>query len=159
MSNKQFDWWKFNGHVYLIGNGGSYANAVHIANDLLGCGIRAHTLDPATLTATANDFSYEAVFSKWLTAVGDPGDLLIALSGSGRSPNILLALEVARGLGMRTWAVFGAYNHHYEYEADFVTLAGDNMQEAEEYQLAWGHAIMRRLKDQTLVDVTTATVA
>ena len=75
--------------VYIIGNGGSYANAVHICNDLISVGIRAFTLDPATLTASANDFGYETVFSRWIAAVGERGDLLIALSGSGNSKNII----------------------------------------------------------------------
>ena len=149
MNNKQFDWRTFNGHVYLIGNGGSYANAVHIANDLLSCGIRAHTLDPATLTATANDFDYKVVFSKWIKAVGQSGDLLIALSGSGKSPNIRLALAAANLIGITTWAVFGAYNQHDPDVADILTLAGDDMQEAEEHQLVWGHEIMRMLKAKT----------
>ena len=69
--------------VYLIGNGGSYANAVHVANDLLSVGVRAYTLDPASLTASANDFGYETVFSRWISVVGEKGDLLVALSGSG----------------------------------------------------------------------------
>jgi len=49
--------------VYIIGNGGSYANAQHIANDLIGCGIKAYTLDAASLTASANDFGFENVFA------------------------------------------------------------------------------------------------
>lgn len=148
MSTKQFDWRTFKGHAYLIGNGGSYANAVHIANDLLSCGIRAHTLDPATLTAIANDFDYKVAFAKWISAVGQPGDLLIALSGSGKSPNILLAIDAARLIGMTTWGVFGGYNGHScsTTHTDILTLSGENMQEAEERQLVWGHRIMRRLK-------------
>lgn len=118
--------------VYIIGNGGSYANAMHIQNDLIGCGVRAHTLDPATLTAIANDYGYEFVFSRWLRVMGEPGDLLIALSGSGRSPNILNAIATARAIGMEVETVFGA------------PLMG--MQEAEEFQVWLGHAAMRELK-------------
>lgn len=133
-------------HVYLIGNGGSYANAVHIANDLISCGVRAHTLDPASLTATANDYSYQAVFSNWISKVGEPGDLLIALSGSGKSPNIRMGLEAAKDRGMTTMALFGAYNEHDGFCIDILTTSGDDMQEAEEHQIAWGHEVMRRLK-------------
>lgn len=117
-------------HVYLIGNGGSYANAIHICNDLLACGRRAYTLDPATLTASANDFGYETVFSRWLAVVGAPGDLLIALSGSGKSPNILQAVAKARELGMFVWCEFGAAKNL-------------DMQAAEEAQLLLGHQLMR----------------
>lgn len=122
--------------TYLIGNGGSYANAVHICNDLLLCGIRAYTLDPATLTASANDFGYETVFSRWLDAVGEPDDLLIALSGSGKSPNILLACQTARRIGMKVWEEFGARQ-------------GFDMQASEERQLWLGHEIMRRIRAQS----------
>ena len=120
--------------VYIVGNGGSYANALHIANDLLACGIKAYTHDPATLTASANDYGYEQVFARWVRIVGQPGDLLIALSGSGTSPNIIRALEAATDCGMDTHLVT-----HY--------LEGRDMQESEEDQIALGHNIMRALRD------------
>ena len=119
--------------VYIIGNGGSYANAMHICNDLIACGIKAYTLDPATLTASANDYGYEFVFSSWLNTVGEEGDLLIALSGSGQSPNILRACSLAEDIGMEVHRIFGA-------------ARGENMQQAEEAQLGIGHEIMRALK-------------
>ena len=119
--------------VYIIGNGGSYANAVHICNDLLACGVRAYTLDPATLTASANDYGYEWVFSRWINIVGEEGDLLIALSGSGKSPNILAALDMAKMCGMQEHRIFGAQQ-------------GLDMQDSEEQQLEIGHEIMRALK-------------
>jgi len=119
-------------HVYLVGNGGSAANAMHIANDLIACGIRAHTLDLATLTATANDHGYAFVFSRWINTFGEPGDMLIALSGSGRSPNILHAIEMALKIGMDVERIFGAPKR--------------DMQTAEEFQLSIGHDLMRELK-------------
>ena len=114
--------------VFVIGNGGSYANAIHISNDLLACGIAAFTLDPATLTATANDFSYEEVFSRWLNIVGRRKDLLIALSGSGTSRNIIRALEAAANIGMDSHLI----THH---------LKGRTMEESEEDQLVIGHEL------------------
>lgn len=122
-------------HVYIIGNGGSYANAVHICNDLLGCGVKAFTLDPATLTASANDFGYETVFSRWIDVVGEPGDLLIALSGSGKSPNILNAIALAERRGMNVERIFGA--------------PALDMQSAEEHQIFLGHEVMRKLRCST----------
>lgn len=118
-------------HVYLIGNGGSYANACHIANDLIACGIAAHVLDGATLTAIANDFGYYQIFVRWLRACARPGDLLIALSGSGKSPNIIMACEEAERIGMDLERVFGT---------------GSPMQTAEEAQLALGHALLEQLR-------------
>ena len=120
--------------VYLIGNGGSYANAVHICNDLLAAGVKAYTLDPATLTASANDYGYENVFSRWIATVGEPGDLLIALSGSGKSANILNAIATADEIGM-------AYVLVTDYLRDM------DMQRSEEYQLELGHEAMRCLKN------------
>lgn len=122
--------------VYIIGNGGSYANAAHIANDLLACGVRAFTLEAATLTASANDYGYDTVYSRWLTVVGEKGDLLIALSGSGTSPNILKALSTAARLGM---------------DAHLVTryLKDLDMQQSEEAQLVLGHEVMRALRDES----------
>ncbi len=108
-------------HVFIIGNGGSYANAIHICNDLLACGIKAYTLDPATLTASANDFGYETVFSRWIECV----------SGSGKSANILNAIRTAEFKGMTVYRVFGE---------------GKNMQLAEEEQIRIGHEVMKCLK-------------
>lgn len=119
--------------VFIIGNGGSYANAMHICNDLLLCGKPAFTLDPATLTAFANDFGYEGAFSRWLEVVGSEGDLLIALSGSGTSTNILHALDVAELLHMDSWL-----ETNYLKECD--------MQASEERQLIQGHNLMRALR-------------
>jgi len=120
--------------VYLIGNGGSYANALHIANDLLAVGIRAFTLDPATLTASANDHGYETVFARWISCVAERGDLLIALSGSGRSANILRALRLAKRRGLDTALV------------TWRLKKGMDMQMSEEAQLTLGHGWMRALR-------------
>ena len=119
--------------VYLCGNGGSWANSVHIANDLIACGIKAYTLDPATLTATANDFGYEHIFSKWLATVGEKGDLLIALSGSGTSRNILNVLAMADEIGMESVLI-----------TDYLDTM--DMQRSEERQLEIGHELMRCLR-------------
>lgn len=119
--------------VYIIGNGGSYANAMHIANDLLSRGIKAYTLDPATMAAFANDHGWEDVFAGWLYVVGEPGDLLLALSGSGTSKNILNAIEMAEQRGMVVARIFGAER-------------GLNMQQAEEQQIHIGHEVWMQLR-------------
>ena len=116
---------------YIIGNGGSHANAMHVANDLISQNVPAFTLDPSTLTMFANDFGYENIYSMWLKVVADKGDLLIALSGSGKSPNILRAIAAANEIGMDVARVFGA---------------GD-MQQAEEAQLILGHNVMKALRE------------
>ena len=136
--------------VYLIGNGGSYANAMHICNDLNSCGIKAHVLDPATLTAYANDHGFEYIYSLWLSYHGDKNDLLIALSGSGNSPNILEALKMAKTRKMTTWAIIGdlyAKPGKAMRLADRYIIAGNTMQDAEDQQLKIGHEILRWLKN------------
>lgn len=134
--------------VYICGNGGSAANAIHIANDLISCGVRAHALtaDVSTLTAIANDYSYSEVFSRQLKTFGERGDLLIALSGSGTSANILLAIEVAKEIGMKTCSVFGDYNGH-STRCDLNIHEGADMQAAERFQITLGHRVMKCLKD------------
>lgn len=123
--------------VYVIGNGGSYANAMHIVNDLLSCGVRAHVMDPATLTAFSNDYGYEGALEMWIRVVGEPGDWLVALSGSGKSPNILRAVRAAEQIGMLVYKEFGAAKNL-------------GMQDAEEEQLHLGHSWMRELKCKPL---------
>lgn len=122
--------------VYVIGNGGSYANAFHMVNDLLSVGIKAHCMDPATLTAFANDYGYENAFSRWLQVVAEPDDLLIALSGSGTSPSILKAIQTAETRGMSVWKEFGAAQNL-------------DMQAAEERQISLGHEVMRKFRDHS----------
>ena len=119
--------------VYLIGNGGSFANAAHICNDLLNVGVRAYTLDPATLTASANDHGFETVFARWLGTVGERGDMLLALSGSGTSPNILRAIDKAREIGM-----------DFHLETDYLRTM--DMQASEEAQIYLGHFLMRAIR-------------
>ena len=119
--------------VYIIGNGGSYANAQHIANDLLSCGVRAFTFDAATYTAFANDFGFETAYRRWISVVGEKGDCLLALSGSGRSPNILAAIAEGERIGMVIYRLFG-------------NERGQDMQNAEEHQLRVGHELLRALR-------------
>jgi D-sedoheptulose 7-phosphate isomerase len=90
------------GTVYLIGNGASASMASHVAADLAKNG-RLHTQvfsDLSLITAVSNDLGYEHVFAEPLRDRGQAGDMLVAISSSGRSPNLLRATDVARGLGM-----------------------------------------------------------
>ena len=92
------------GKVLLAGNGGSAADAQHIAGELVGrlnhdrapIAAIALTTDSSVLTAIGNDYGYERVFERQILGLGRPGDVLIAISTSGRSPNILRAVAAAR---------------------------------------------------------------
>jgi D-sedoheptulose 7-phosphate isomerase len=136
--------------VYIAGNGGSAANSIHFANDLISVGIKAQALtaDVATLTAIANDFDYVQAFAKQITVFGEPGDLLILLSGSGKSPNILAAALAAKEKGVKTWAITGAYREtEVEKVVDHHTKWGTDMQDAEEKQLYMAHRAMKWLRN------------
>jgi D-sedoheptulose 7-phosphate isomerase len=99
--------------VFFIGNGGSASTASHFANDLcIGTNeyarpfrVIALTDNVAVMTAISNDFGYEDVFSRQLRALGRKGDVLVAISASGNSPNLLKAFECARECGIKTIAL------------------------------------------------------
>ena len=104
------------GTVFFFGNGGSSADAQHLAAELLGRFYRDRTALPsvsladnvAAVTAIANDYAYEDIFSRQLRGLGRPGDVAIGLSTSGNSMNVVRAFEVARELGMLSIAFTGA---------------------------------------------------
>jgi D-sedoheptulose 7-phosphate isomerase len=101
--------------IYLCGNGGSATQAMHLAGELVGRfllerpGLPAVALsaDPAILTAVGNDYGFDRVFARQVQALMRPGDILWALTTSGRSPNILAALDAAREAGGRTLLMCG----------------------------------------------------
>ena len=102
--------------VLLCGNGGSAADAQHIAAELVGCYEKqrrswpaiALTTDTSALTAVSNDLGYEQVFARQVLGLAQPGDLLVAISTSGKSKNVLRAAEQAREVGCKTIALTGA---------------------------------------------------
>jgi len=147
--------WKGGNQVFLCGNGGSAGNAVHLANDFLygisktpGSGLRVHALpaNTAVLTCLANDEGYDSIYSLQLAVQAREGDLLIVLSGSGNSPNILKALEQAKKMKVRTYAVLGYTGGKAKAMADVpIHFAVEDMQIAEDMQLVVGHMIMQWL--------------
>lgn len=147
-------------NVFLCGNGGSAANANHWANDLIyGAGktgrggVRAHSLaaNTSVIMCLANDTGYENVFSGQLTVLASPGDILIALSGSGNSPNILQALEEAKRLGMESWAIVGYDGGKaLQLAKDVIHLPVNDMQIAEDFQMVVCHEVTKILASPTL---------
>ncbi len=101
--------------VLLFGNGGSAADAQHIAAEFVGRFQRerralpaiALTTDTSALTAIANDYGYEEVFARQVRALGSPADVAVAISTSGRSPNVLRAVETCRATGLHTIGLTG----------------------------------------------------
>lgn len=104
--------------VFICGNGGSAATAEHFTNDLFSKGVKAFCLNSnvSIMTMIANDFGYEDVFSRQLANYATAFDLLITISASGISPNILKAQGVANAIGMKTFAFksFRGSKRNYE---------------------------------------------
>ncbi len=151
-----FACWDLRRQVFLCGNGGSAGNAIHLANDLLygiasqvdspGMRIEALPANSAVLTCLANDIGYEEIFSEQLRVKALPEDLLIALSGSGNSENIVRALKTARDRGVRTCAILGFSGGQCLTIADHaIHFPIDDMQIAEDMQLIVGHMCMQYL--------------
>jgi D-sedoheptulose 7-phosphate isomerase len=150
--------WQGGKQVFLCGNGGSAGNALHLANDFVygvamktGAGIRAlsFSANPAVTTCLANDLGYEHIYSEQLAVQGQPGDLLIVLSGSGNSPNIVKVLEQARSMHIKTCAILGYKGGRSKELAEVVIhFPVDDMQIAEDLQLVVGHMLMQWLYQQ-----------
>lgn len=155
LAEELLDCWRAGRQVFLCGNGGSAGNAIHLANDFLygisktlGSGLRVSALpaNSAVLTCLANDVDYESIFSMQLAVQGRANDVVIALSGSGNSPNIVKALEQAKAMGMKTFAILGYSGGRAKRLAHVaIHFAVDDMQIAEDMQLVVGHMIMQWL--------------
>lgn len=142
--------------VFVIGNGGSAATASHIANDwMIGTNLSdpplkviALTDNVASITAAGNDFGYDLVFSRQLERLSVSGDVLIAISASGRSENILSAVTHAKRKGLRVIGFVGFDGGQLSEEADlsFVVETRDgDYGVVEDVHLALGHAVKELL--------------
>ena len=148
--------------VFSAGNGGSAATASHLCNDLVkGCrvnereGFRAVCLadSNAIVTCLANDFSYEDIFSIQLKTFAEKGDVLIAFSGSGNSPNILSALKTARKMGVFTIGFSGRDGGKMKDMCDLILIAPTNsMEQIEDMHLLYEHAMICSIKEQLIIN-------
>jgi D-sedoheptulose 7-phosphate isomerase len=138
------------GKVLLCGNGGSAADAQHLAAELIGrfCLERepfpaiALSDNVAAMTAIGNDYSYEDVFSRAVNGLGKEGDVLIGISTSGRSANVVNALKAAAERGLVTVALVGSPHSPMAEAAEHVlAVAGPNTARIQEGQMLLGHAI------------------
>lgn len=143
--------------VYVMGNGGSAANAAHFANDLgkggqRGFPRRFKVLSLASnlplLTAWANDTGYEHVFAEQLRNFVGRGDVVMAISGSGNSPNVVHALTLARAHGAVTVGLTGGDGGKLKDLCDHcLVVPSDNMQHIEELHVVMLHAIYSAIRD------------
>ena len=142
--------------IYVFGNGGSAALASHFACDLgkgtaNGSGKRfqvlAFTDNVPLLTAWANDACYEDIFAEQLTNFVRPDDVAFAISGSGRSPNVLKALKVAREAGAHTIGLTGFQGGEMKQLCELcLIIPSDNMQIIEDLHLSVTHALFTALR-------------
>jgi len=141
---------KSGGKILLCGNGGSAADAQHLAAELVGRFRRerkalpaiALTTDTSVLTAVANDYGFDEVFARQVTALGGKGDILIALSTSGDSPNVVKATETARKIGMTTIAFTGADGGKMKSAADLcLSVPSPKTWRVQEVHITVGHIL------------------
>lgn len=147
------------GKLLFCGNGGSAADSQHLATELLirlrGSVERdswpalALTLDPAMLTACGNDYGYDRVFERPLRGLGRRGDVLFAITTSGRSPSVVRALEAAREMGIVTVGLLGGAGEPARSLCDHVLQVPDSeTARIQECHIALGHAVLELLEDR-----------
>jgi D-sedoheptulose 7-phosphate isomerase len=155
--------------IFLFGNGGSAALASHMACDLgkgtvpvSGKRLRAVALtdNVALITAWANDTRYERIFAEQLESLLRPGDVALAISASGNSPNILAALDFARQAGATTAGIAGFQGGQMKPLCDVcVVVPSDNMQIIEDLHCSISHSVFRALRHEIQQTSHTAAVA
>jgi D-sedoheptulose 7-phosphate isomerase len=166
LADMVYEAWQNGRQVFVCGNGGSAANAEHFVNDLVfgsspmrGDGVRATALSAngAVITCLANDIGYERIYSYQLSVMGHAGDVLIILSGSGNSPNVLAALTEAKARGIKTGAIVGYSGGKAKGMADVaVHIPVDDMQISEDCMQLVGHALTRNIAGRYMAKVKAA---
>lgn len=150
---------RIGGKLMFCGNGGSAADSQHLATELIirlrGSVARpswpalALTLDAAALTAAGNDFGYEYVFERPLRGLGRAGDVLFGITTSGRSPNVVRALQAAREMGIVTVGLLGGAGEPALGQCDHALLVPDGeTARIQECHIALGHAVLELLEDR-----------
>ncbi len=149
------------GKLMLCGNGGSAADAQHLAAELV---VRLRpkvnrdawpalslALDTSALTAGGNDYGFDTVFERPLRGLGRKGDVLIGITTSGRSPNVVRALAAARELGIGTIGLLGSSGEPALAQCDVALLVpSTETARIQESHIALGHALMELLEDRLL---------
>ncbi len=137
------------GRVLLCGNGGSAADAQHLAAELVGrqnydrpptAGL-ALTVDTSALTALANDYGFESVFARQVDALGRPGDVLIGISTSGRSANVVAPRAAATAGGLRTVAFTGAAPRDMAGAEVVLAVPATETSKIQELHITCGHIV------------------
>ncbi len=142
--------------VYLFGNGGSASDAQHIAAEFTGRYVKhrrglpaiALTTDTSALTAISNDYGYERVFERQVEALAVAGDLLIGISTSGNSPNVINALKYGQSIGCKTLGLSGSGGGAMNACCDLNIVVPDNVTaRIQEMHILIGHIICKALDE------------
>ena len=149
------DAYRADGKVLFCGNGGSAADAQHLSAELSGCfymdrdplNAEALHVNSSFLTATANDLSYDKVYERMIQAIGRQGDVLVALSTSGTSANILKALKIARERGLKTIGMTGSDGRRMaEYCDVLIRVPSADTPRIQEMHMLLGHIICENVE-------------
>lgn len=147
--------------LMLCGNGGSAADAQHLAAELLirlrssverpGLPALALATDTSSLTACGNDYDFESYYARMAGTLGQPGDVLIAITTSGRSPNIVRALQAARAKGVKTVGLLGGDGGAALQHCDLALIVpSSETGRIQEAHIAIGHAVMELIEDRLI---------
>lgn len=150
-----FDCLKRGNKILLFGNGGSASDAQHLAGEFVGRfrlerqGVPALSLtaDSATLTAIANDYGYDRVFARQIEALGAEGDVVLFLSSSGNSPNLLAAIEVSRQKNIRTMGLLGKDGGKAAPLVDLALIIRGETPHIQEAQMMIGHILCHLVEE------------
>jgi D-sedoheptulose 7-phosphate isomerase len=149
------------GKLLLCGNGGSAADAQHLAAEMLvrlrsdvnraGVPAIALAMDPSSMTACGNDYSYEVYYQRMTQALGRPGDVLIGITTSGKSNNVILALKAAREMGITTLGFLGGDGGPALADCDLALIAPTRETgRVQEIHITAGHALMELIEEMLL---------
>lgn len=150
---------KSGGKLMFVGNGGSAAEAQHFSAEMVGRFLQerqplpsiALTTDTSAVTAIGNDYGYEHVFSRQVQALGRKGDVLIARSTSGRSKNIVMAMQAARSAGISTIGLTGIHPRDMGELADVsLKVPSSHTPQIQEGHLVLGHLLCGMVEKQLL---------
>lgn len=150
-----------NGRFFTCGNGGSAADAQHVACELSGkfylnrpgLAAVALTVNTSALTAIGNDFSYEEVFSRQLEGLAQPGDVLLGITTSGGSANVVHAMKKAKAMGLKTIGLTGARGNKFAELCDLcLVVPNADTPRIQEAHIAAGHMICQLVEEALFGD-------
>jgi D-sedoheptulose 7-phosphate isomerase len=156
ISKKIYEAMKNGNKLILFGNGGSAADAQHIAGEFIGRFLIERrslpavslTVNTSNLTAIGNDYGYDEIFSRQLEGIGKKGDVVIGLSTSGNSPNVIKGIKKAKSMGMYTIGLTGGKGGSLKNEADKTIVAKAEIHgQIQEVHITIGHLISLVVED------------